>query len=333
MSTENSTPSDTTAENTSADELTEDVNTSPETKLETDGNGAENEDTTDGVGEETPKTAAEGDEEPKAPEPEPLIFGKFKTLDEAAKAYKEAEKAVTAKAEYEKQLQVYRDLEEKKKLEAETLARQSGFGSIEEQNLAKEVKNFEFQRYVEALETGHAGDKYDEAYQALENYQRTLNPAYLAQAKQCFGAEAVEVIASNTALFKAQKSEELAKTKHEAFQTEIRSKLEEFAKETGDWLDVPERGKIVAEAINLAGRDVDLPQVKAMIEALESKAVERFKAEQKAAAENQSQLDKLETPAGAAKPAVKTQADTDWHNLTPEDMENEVNKFLEEKYK
>lgn len=342
MSTENSTPSDATAENTSADELAN-ANTSPETELETGGNGAENEDTTGGDGEETPKTAegsgpgGKGGEDGKpegagGAEPDKLIFGKYKSLAEAEKAYKEAEKAFAEKAEYEKQLQVYRDLEARQKLEAETLARQSGFGSVEEQNLANEVKDFEFRRYIEALETGYAGDKYDEALQALKRYQQTLNPADLAQAKSCFGPEAVEIIASNTALFKAQKADELAKTKQQAYQTEIRGKLEEFAKETGDWLDVPERGRIVAAAINLAGREADLPQVKAMVEALENKAVERFKAEQKAAAENQSQLAKLETPGGggAAVPGRKIFTREQFNSLSDSEYEQNYDLIAEQ---
>lgn len=321
MSAEESTPLE-PADNTSDAELT-DVNTSENSELEVENPEAETEENP--VAEpEQPKS------EPETPE-EKLIFGKFKDLEAAEAAYKEAERAIREKAEYEKQLAAYRDNEEKARLARETEAKQMGFESAEARQINLEVKNFEFLRYAEALASGAAGADYDAAYEALTRYQNSLNPDDLAEAKKFFDPEAIEKVASATALYRNQKASEYQASQKERLFSETKNKLEAFAEETGDWLDVEERGSIVAEAINLAGPNADLKRVKELIDKVETKAIERFQAKQKAEQENKAQIEKLQSPGGGS-PVVKEKP-LDWHELSEEDLGKEVDKFFEEQNK
>lgn len=322
MDTDVSTPLE-PADNTSDAELTS-VNTSEDLELETENFEAETEENTDKEPEQ-PKT-----EQPETPE-EKLIFGKFKDLEAAEAAYKEAERAIREKAEYEKQLQAYKESEEKARLDKETEAKQMGFESAEARQINFEVKNFEFLRFAEALESGAAGADYDSAFEALTRYQHTGNPADLAEAKRFFEPEAIEKVASATALYRNQKDSEYQESQRNRFITETKGKLEAFAQETGDWLNVVERGSIVAEAINIAGPNVDLKQVKDLIDKVEAKAIERYQAEQKALTENKAQIEKLQSPVSGS--PVVTEQPLDWHEMSEEDLGKEVDKFFEEKNK
>ena len=116
---------------------------------------------------------------------EKLIFGKYKSLEDAEKGYKEAEKAITRSAELEKRLKAYQEREEQESRARQDAARKLGFNDAEEQRLDWEVKNFEFARCVEALGATLEGEKYTEAYNALARYRATLNPRELAAAKAC----------------------------------------------------------------------------------------------------------------------------------------------------
>lgn len=107
---------------------------------------------------------------------EKLIFGKYKSLEDAEKGYKEAEKAITRSAELEKRLKAYQEREEQESRARQDAARKLGFNDAEEQRLDWEVKNFEFARCVEALGATLEGEKYTEAYNALARYRATLNP-------------------------------------------------------------------------------------------------------------------------------------------------------------
>lgn len=321
MTTEVSTPS-TSVDNTSEAELT-DVNTLDNSELKTEILEAETEENPVNVPEQ-PKT------EPIAPQ-EKLIFGKFKDMEAAETAYKEAERAIRDKAEYEKQLAIYRDQEAKARLERETLAHQNGFDSAESQQLDADIKKFEYLRYVEALEMGYCGENYENAVNALRNYQISHNLADLAEAKKCFDAEAIEKIASSTALYRNQKTAEFSQTKQTQLFENVKGSLASFAKETGDWLDVEERGAVVAQAVNLAGPNVDLKMVKELIDKVEAKAIDRFQAEQKVLSENRTQIGKLQSPTGGS-PTAK-EASGDWHELSEEDLDKEVDNYFKEKNK
>ena len=242
-----------------------------------------------------PQTDADGAEADVKPE-ETLIFGKYKSLEEAEKGYKEAEKAITRSAELEKKLKAYQENEQKALTEREGKAKAMGFNDAEEQQLDFNVKSFEFDRYVQALETTLTGDEYTKAYQALARYQTTLNPKDLLDAKACFSPDVIAKIAENTAIYKQQAYQEYEANKKVRQMGEINQVLSEFAKESGDWLNPKERQDIVGLAINLTGGAVDLHKLKSYVDALEAMAIKQFQEKAKATAENQTLQDSLQTP-------------------------------------
>lgn len=281
--TEETTPENVTTEETSAavsDAGTANVDNAPET------NGAEP--------EAENKTAANTD----TTEPEKLLAGKYKTVDELEKGYKEAQKFVTKAAEYEKQLKAYKEAEEKAREQREIAARRQGYNDADEREFQFDIKNFEFQNYVQALETTLSGDVYTRAYNALLRYQNTGNPQDLAVARSCFTPDTVAKIAKKTALYEQSRSNDYLERKNLQRLSAARNNLETFAKETEGWLTPKERQDIVGLAVNLTGGDVDLRALKTLVDAAEKAAVDRYIAEQKAISENKQVQDSLQTPTG-----------------------------------
>lgn len=217
---------------------------------------------------------------------ETLIFGKYKTIEEAEKGYKEAEKAITRSAELEKKLKAYQDMEEKAFEKKQETARALGFNDAKEQEISYDVKNFEFLRYTEALGATLEGDKYLQAYNALARYQQTLNPRDLALAKACFLPETVAAIAEETALYKQKAYQDYSISKTKQAFLDVQKRLSDFAKETGGWLDAKERQDIVGMAVNLTGGNVDFAKVKELVDAVEAYAVKSYQEKSKSEEEN-----------------------------------------------
>ena len=228
---------------------------------------------------------------------EKLIFGKYKSIEDAEKGYKEAEKAITRSAELEKQLKAYREKEEQARQTEQNNARQAGLNDAEEQKLDVSVKNYEFGLCVDALGATLTGEKYREAYGHLLRYQATLNPRDLAMAKACFAPETIAEIAGKTALFKQQASERYRDYKRAKQLHDAKTKVAAFSRETGDWLNPKERQDIVGLAINLTGGAVDLNRVKELVDAVEAYAVKSYQAAESAKNENQQLQASLNAPA------------------------------------
>lgn len=231
---------------------------------------------------------------------EQLIFGKYKTLEEAEKGYKEAEKAITKSSELEKQLNAYKEREEKALSDREERAKSLGFNNADEQAIDFDVKSHEFDLYVQALETTLTGDAYNKVYQALLNYQQTLNPKALQVAKAYFDTDVITKIAGDVAIYKNNAYTKYASNKRASKMAEINSMVSEFAKSTGDWLNPKERQDIVGLAINITGGNVDLPKLKELVDGIEAMAVKSYLDKQNAIKENEQLTGSLTNPSGGA---------------------------------
>jgi hypothetical protein len=229
---------------------------------------------------------------------EQLIFGKYKTIEDAEKGYKEAEKAITRASELEKQLKIFQEREAEERKNIEDRAKSLGFNDSEEQALDFDVKSFEFDRYVQALETQLTGDAYDKVYKALLNYQQTLNPKALQVAKAFFDTDTVSKIAGDVAIYKNEAYQKYATNKRASRMQEINFAVSEFAKQTGDWLNPKERQDIVGMAINLTNGNVDLNKVKQLIDSVEAMAVKAYQNKANAVSENEQLKESLVMPSG-----------------------------------
>lgn len=130
---------------------------------------------------------------------QPVLYaGKYKSIEEFEKGYKELNGSYTKAQEYEKK---YNELlrtqqEEINRVAQERLreAQSRGFYSVEEQEINDKVLVSELELYANNLNLVHP-EQMEEVRQHLQNYYNTGNKAYLDAAKSYYSAEFVEAVA------------------------------------------------------------------------------------------------------------------------------------------
>lgn len=219
--------------------------------------------------EETPaeqpaEQPTEPAQEPVAePEPQPVadpepILGKFKTQDDLIKAYQNLEKQLTKKSQ-----QV-----------AETAKVQSDdFDKLVQDN----ISNAAWGLINNAVNTIVDPEQHKEALYALEMYRRTGDGAHLEKARGFLDPRVDRRLEVDFMNQSAAIRQEANKYRDEIEMQPVREALEELEEEDPDWLADETHQNLIAEAIKL-NRKVDVKGVKAMIKAVEEKAVERYKA-------------------------------------------------------
>ena len=197
------------------------------------------------------------------PEPQPVadpepILGKFKTQDDLIKAYQNLEKQLTKKSQ-----QV-----------AETAKVQSDdFDKLVQDN----ISNAAWGLINNAVNTIVDPEHHKEALYALEMYRRTGDGAHLEKARGFLDPRVDRRLEVDFMNQSAAIRQEANKYRDEIEMQPVREALEELEEEDPDWLAEETHQNLIAEAIKL-NRKVDVKSVKAMIKAVEEKAVERYKA-------------------------------------------------------
>ena len=197
------------------------------------------------------------------PEPQPVadpepILGKFKTQDDLIKAYQNLEKQLTKKSQ-----QV-----------AETAKVQSDdFDKLVQDN----ISNAAWGLINNAVNTIVDPEQHKEALYALEMYRRTGDGAHLEKARGFLDPRVDRRLEVDFMNQSAAIRQEANKYRDEIEMQPVREALEELEEEDPDWLAEETHQNLIAEAIKL-NRKVDVKGVKAMIKAVEEKAVERYKA-------------------------------------------------------
>lgn len=197
------------------------------------------------------------------PEPQPVadpepILGKFKTQDDLIKAYQSLEKQLTKKSQ-----QV-----------AETAKVQSDdFDKLVQDN----ISNAAWGLINNAVNTIVDPEQHKEALYALEMYRRTGDGAHLEKARGFLDPRVDRRLEVDFMNQSAAIRQEANKYRDEIEMQPVREALEELEEEDPDWLADENHQNLIAEAIKL-NRKVDVKGVKAMIKAVEEKAVERYKA-------------------------------------------------------
>lgn len=203
-------------------------------------------------------------QEPVAePEPQPVadpepILGKFKTQDDLIKAYQNLEKQLTKKSQ-----QV-----------AETAKVQSDdFDKLVQDN----ISNAAWGLINNAVNTIVDPEQHKEALYALEMYRRTGDGVHLEKARGFLDPRVDRRLEVDFMNQSAAIRQEANKYRDEIEMQPVREALEELEEEDPDWLADENHQNLIAEAIKL-NRKVDVKGVKAMIQAVEEKAIERYKA-------------------------------------------------------
>ena len=128
-----------------------------------------------------------------------LFAGKYKTVEELEKGYSELQPFINRANDFEKK---YNDLikaqeQETQKHQQELLnvAKQKGFNSIEEQEIANKVQIAELEYYAQNLNTITDPQLLGEVQQLLGAYVQTGHPQYLNAAKSYFSSNFIEQVA------------------------------------------------------------------------------------------------------------------------------------------
>lgn len=237
---------------------------------------------------------------------EKLLAGKYKTVDELEKGYKEAEKLVREAAEYKKKLEAYTAEENKAREMRELEARSRGYTDAESLQIENEVAVNELNLYVQALETRLDGEDYSKAAQLLQAYQQTGRRSYLEQAQKYFPPEVISTIAVHNAKFAESKQAEYHQAKFTEQRQAIGSVVREFCEKNTDWLDGhDERQQLIGESIKALGADINLEVLKSFVDAIEKRAIDDFKKDLDKQKETNRQLSRIQPPTsdGSGKPA------------------------------
>ena len=236
---------------------------------------------------------AEPEPQPE-PEPEPIL-GKFKTQDDLIKAYQNLEKQLTKKSQ-----QV-----------AETAKVQSDdFDKLVQDN----ISNAAWGLINNAVNTIVDPEQHKEALYALEMYRRTGDGAHLEKARGFLDPRVDRRLEVDFMNQSAAIRQEANKYRDEIEMQPVREALEELEEEDPDWLAEETHQNLIAEAIKL-NRKVDVKGVKAMIKAVEEKAIERYKATEAKRLAQEAERKPI--------PSVKTserqepvKPKKDWHEMT-----------------
>lgn len=213
---------------TSDVEVTEDVNTA---EVET---GATNE----GEGGQPP-------EEPK------LYAGKYKSIEELEKGYQEAQKTLTQNSQLKKkydELVRKQEFQEAKLLES---AKQQGFQTINDQKIAQQVAQAEFNEFVNSLNYLVDADSQITVQQCLNAYRQTGDTRYLNEAKRYYPSDFLENVAVGKLNMKQRLTEQFDKENREKLQKADEELAQVLKTDYGDFLETIKANKGASKALEL----------------------------------------------------------------------------------
>lgn len=206
--------------------------------------------------ESAQEPVAEPEPQPE-PEPEPIL-GKFKTQDDLIKAYQNLEKQLTKKSQ---------QVADVAKVQS------SDFDKLVDEHISNAAWNL----IGQAVNTITDPEHHKEALYALEMYKRTGDGVHLEKARGFLDPRIDRRLEVDFMNQSAAIRQEANKYRDEIELQPVQQALEELEEEDPDWLAEESHQNLIAEAIKL-NRKVDVKSVKAMIQAVEEKAVERYKA-------------------------------------------------------
>ena len=189
-------------------------------------------------------------------ESEPIL-GKFKTQDDLIKAYQNLEKQLTKKSQ---------QVAETAKVQSDDFDKAI---REKEQAVAWELLN-------NAMTTITDQQQHKDALYALEMYKRTGNEEFLKTARGFLDPRLDERLNYQFRDASAAIRQEMNAYRDEIELQPVKQALEELEDEDPEWLSEETHQNLIIEAIKL-NRKVDVKSVKAMIKAVEEKAVESYK--------------------------------------------------------
>jgi len=259
-----------------------------------------------------------------------LIFGKFKTLEEARKGYKEAERAITKAARLEKDLRQYQA--QAAIYEQDAIAASNGYDDRLDYALDMEVRKHELDNYALAAGMVLPPHQQLEVHRLIEECLNNPLSANINHLRQFFSPEVVAMASQDAVLYRQAREDDYNNLRHRDKTNRYNRKIENFMHTNGDWKATPARKQMLIEAMEITDGRVDLPALRKLTEAIESEAVGRFVKNRNAWRENSDTQDSLAVPGDDNRRAKHTKwlTKADFKKLTPQQETEKYDLIVEQ---
>ena len=271
------------------------------------------------------------DDKAEIKEKEELIFGKFKTMEDAHKGYKEAQKAITKSAELEKQIRLYQ--EEAKFYEQDKFARENGYSSHYEMALNDDVWHREIDNYAMAAAHFFLPKERLEIDKLVEKCHQTKSAIDLAELRRKFSPEIVTMVAQDVAMFRNERKGEYDQMSIKDKTLRYNRKLSEFWKTNTNWIDSSVKKDLITQALEVSDGNVDLLGLKNLVEQIENEAVSKYQRNKVAQQENIQMQSSLIEPNGSSLPKIKKKkwlTKDEFYKLSPKEEAEKYDLIVEQ---
>lgn len=259
-----------------------------------------------------------------------LIFGKFKSMEEAQKSYKEAERAITRAALLEKELQQYQQLSEQ--YEQDALARDKGYSDRLDLALDHDLKQHELDNYAMAAKYTLPPAQQLKVLKMIDQCRVNCSKDDFSKIRSFFSPEVAALAAEDAVLFKNARQSEYDVLRAQNKQIRHHRKLAQFRNKFGDWSDSPLKEELLAQAMEVTDGNIDLFKMKDFIDAVETEAIRKFQAGNAARRQNAEIQNSLLEPANTntRNKNKKWLTRDEYYDLTPEQEAEKYDLIVEQ---
>lgn len=279
---------------------------------------------------EPEKALDEADVTDEPAEDNELIFGKFKTMEEARKGYKEAERAITKAADLEKQLEQYKYLSEN--FEKDGIARRQGYADRLDMALTSDVRKHELDNY--ALAAGYTLSPQEQlkVSELISRCRNGCGEADFANLRRFFSPEVVALASEDAALYKNSRQGEYDAVRAEEKDIRYNRKISEFRNSNAQWVDSPLKEELITQAMDATDGKVDLFALKELTDAVAAEAVKKYQADNDIKHQNSAAQDGLQTPLNnnARVKTKKWLTKKEYYALSPEEEAEKYDLIVEQ---
>ena len=260
-----------------------------------------------------------------------LIFGKYKTMEEAHKGYKEAQKAITKSAELEKQIKLYQ--EEARFYEQDNIARKNGFSSHYEMALNEDVWHHEIDNYAMAATHLFSPQEQLEINNLIEKCHQTKSIKDMAALRRCFSPEIVAMVSQDTAMYRNDRKVEYDQMSVKDKTLRYNRKLSEFWRTNTNWIDSSIKKDLITQALEISDGKVNLLVLKKLVEQIEQEAVNKYQKNKTVQQENSKMQNSLVEPNGNGAPKTKKKkwlTKDEFYKLSPKEEAEKYDLIVEQ---
>lgn len=263
-------------------------------------------------------------------EVENLIFGKFKTMEEAFEAYQKAEKSEVELEELKKKILQYE--KEFAKYEEEAIARSQGYTDRLEMALEDDLRQHELNNYALAARHLMQLPEQLEVNRLISECRIKQSKENMAKLRRYFAPEIIALSATDLANYQTARQSEYESLRSEEKENRLTRKMEDFRSRNQTWLEMPERENLFLKALEFTDGRIDLDVFKEMIDAVINQSVLKSQKENTALLENTKTQESLWQPDASTSRAQKKKWLTreEYLKLTPKEEREKYNQIVEQ---